>query len=51
VARKQENVSGENRDKSVSDFPNTAVVDEALKTMNFLAGKNSQLRYAGQSAN
>ena len=49
VARKHENISGRNRDRSFSDFPNDAVVDEALKTMTFPGGKNGVLRYVDQS--
>lgn len=50
VARRQENISGENREKSVSDFPKAATLGQALKTMNFPADKNSILRYVEQSS-
>jgi hypothetical protein len=49
VARTQENISGENRERSVSDFPKAAALGQALKTMNFPADKSSILRHVEQS--
>ena len=39
VARRQESISGENKEKSVSDFPKTAALDQALKKDNKLSSR------------
>ena len=49
TARRQESIPGENREKSVSDFPKAAALGQALKTVNFPADKNSILRHVEQS--
>jgi hypothetical protein len=49
TARRQENISGEGREKSVSDFPKAAALGQALKEMNFPADKSSIVRYVEQS--
>jgi hypothetical protein len=49
TARRQENISGERREKSVSDFPKTAALGQALKEINFPADKKTIVSFIEQS--
>ena len=47
--RRQENVLGEQRNKTVSDFPQAAALGQVLKGFNFPADKGSIVRFVEQS--
>lgn len=47
--RRQDRVQGEQRDKTVSDFPQAAAVGQVLKEMNFPADKGAIVRFIEQS--
>ncbi len=51
AARRQENIPGESREKSVSDFPKAAALGQALTEMKFPADKNSIVRFLQESTN
>lgn len=47
--RKQDNIPGEQRDRTVSDFPQAAALGQVLKDLEFPADKNTIIRFAEQS--
>ena len=47
--RRQENVAGEKREKTTSDFPDAAALGQVLKEMEFPADKNAILKFLEQS--
>ncbi|MEW6605802.1 MAG: DUF2795 domain-containing protein [Thermoproteota archaeon] len=47
--RKQDRMEGEQRDKTVSDFPQAAALGQVLKDLNFPADKNAIVRFVEQS--
>jgi hypothetical protein len=47
--RKQDRVAGEQRDKTVSDFPSAAALGQVLKDLEFPADRNSIIRFVEQS--
>ncbi len=47
--RKQDNVPGEARDKTVNDFPQAAALGQILKDLNFPADKGAIVRFVEQS--
>jgi hypothetical protein len=47
--RKQDNVQGEQRDKTISDFPQAAALGQVLKDLDFPADKNTIVRFVEQS--
>ena len=47
--RRQDRVQGEQRDKTVSDFPQAAAVGQVLKEMNFPADQGAIVRFIEQS--
>jgi hypothetical protein len=47
--RKQDNVQGEQRDRTVSDFPQAAALGQVLKDLKFPADKSAIIRFAEQS--
>jgi Protein of unknown function (DUF2795) len=47
--RAQENIPGERRDKTVSDFPKAAALAQILKDMEFPADKNEIVQFVEQS--
>lgn len=47
--RKQDNIQGEQRSKTVSDFPQAAALGQILKDLNFPADKNTIVRFVEQS--
>jgi Protein of unknown function (DUF2795) len=49
TARRQENISGEQREKSVNDFPKAAALGQALKEINFPADKKTIMNFVEQS--
>jgi len=49
MLRKQDNIQGEQRDKTVSDFPHAAALGQALKDLKFPADKNTIIRFIEQS--
>ena len=51
TTRRQENVAGESRERSVSDFPKAAALGQALKEMNFPADKNRIIKFLQESTN
>jgi hypothetical protein len=51
ATRRQENVAGESRERSVSDFPKAAALGQALKEMNFPADKNRIIKFLQESTN
>jgi hypothetical protein len=49
VVQRQQEIPGESREKSVSNFPKAAELGQALKEMNFPADKNAILKFVEQS--
>src|SRR5829696_4455372 len=49
MAQEQNQVSGERRDKDVTDFPRAAALGQALKGLEFPAEKNKIIQYLQQS--
>ncbi len=47
--RKQDNVQGEQRNKTISDFPQAAALGQVLKDLDFPADKNAIVRFVEQS--
>lgn len=47
--RKQERMEGEQREKTVSDFPQAAALGQVLKDFNFPADKGAIVRFIEQS--
>ena len=47
--RKQDNVQGEQRDRTISDFPQAAALGQVLKDLDFPADKNAIVRFVEQS--
>ena len=47
--RRQDNVQGEQRDKTISDFPQAAALGQVLKDLGFPADKNAIVRFVEQS--
>jgi hypothetical protein len=47
--RKQDRVEGEQRDKTVSDFPQAAALGQVLKGLNFPADRSKIVRFVEQS--
>lgn len=47
--RRQERVEGEQRDKTVSDFPQAAALGQVLKDLNFPADRDAIVRFVEQS--
>lgn len=47
--RRQDRVEGEQRDKTVSDFPQAAALGQILKDLDFPADKNAIVRFVEQS--
>jgi len=48
TAEKQNQVSGERRDKEVRDFPGAAAIGQALIGLEFPAGKNEIIKHVQQ---
>jgi hypothetical protein len=49
VLRRQDRVEGEQRDKTISDFPQAAALAQVLKDLNFPAGREAIVRFLEQS--
>jgi hypothetical protein len=47
--RKQDNIAGQQRDKTVGDFPQAAALGQVLKGLEFPANKDAIVRFAEQS--
>jgi hypothetical protein len=47
--REQESAPGQQREKTVTDFPTAAALGQALKDVNFPADKNTITRFVEQS--
>ncbi|HJS67979.1 MAG TPA: DUF2795 domain-containing protein [Nitrososphaera sp.] len=47
--RKQDRVEGEQRDKTVSDFPQAAALGQVLKELDFPADRSKIVRFVEQS--
>lgn len=47
--RRQERVEGEQRDKTVSNFPQAAALGQVLKDLNFPADRDAIVRFVEQS--
>jgi hypothetical protein len=47
--RRQDRVEGEQRDKTVSDFPQAAALGQVLKDLNFPADRGAIVRFVEQS--
>lgn len=47
--RRQDRVEGEQRDKTISDFPQAAALGQALKDLNFPADRGAIIRFVEQS--
>jgi hypothetical protein len=47
--RRQDRVEGEQRDKTVSDFPQAAALGQVLKDLDFPADRGAILRFVEQS--
>jgi hypothetical protein len=47
--RRQDRVEGEQRDKTVSDFPQAAALGQVLKDLNFPADRDTIIRFVEQS--
>lgn len=47
--RRQDRVEGEQREKTVSDFPSAAALGQVLKDLDFPADKSSIIRFVEQS--
>jgi hypothetical protein len=47
--RRQERVEGEQRDKTVSDFPQAAALGQVLKDLNFPADRNAIIKFVERS--
>jgi hypothetical protein len=47
--RRQERLEGEQRDKTVSDFPQAAALGQVLKDLDFPADRNAIVRFVEQS--
>jgi hypothetical protein len=47
--RRQDRVEGEQRDKTVSDFPQAAALGQVLKDLNFPADRSAIVRFVEQS--
>ena len=50
IAREQNQVSGERRDKEVTDFPRAAALGQALKDLEFPADKNKIIQHLQQQS-
>jgi hypothetical protein len=48
--RRQDRVEGEQRDKTVSDFPQAAALGQILKDLNFPADRGTIVRFVEQSS-
>ena len=48
--RRQDRVEGEQRDKTVSDFPQAAALGQLLKDLDFPAGRGKIVRFLEQSS-
>ena len=50
IAREQNQISGERRDKEVTDFPRAAALGQALKDLEFPADKNKIIQHLQQQS-
>ena len=50
IAKEQNQVSGERRDKEVTDFPRAAAIGQALKDLEFPADKNKIIQHLQQQS-
>jgi hypothetical protein len=50
MAQEQNQVSGERRDKEVTDFPRAAAIGQALKDLEFPADKNKIIQHLQQQS-
>ena len=50
IAEEQNQVSGERRDKEVTDFPRAAAIGQALKDLEFPADKNKIIQHLQQQS-
>ena len=50
IAREQNQISGERRDKEVTDFPRAAALGQALKDLEFPADKNKTIQHLQQQS-
>jgi hypothetical protein len=48
VVRKQDQIPGEGREKTINDFPYTAAIAQALKDLEFPADKHKIIKYIQQ---
>jgi hypothetical protein len=48
--RRQDSVQGEQRNKTISDFPQAAALGQILKDLDFPADKNAIVRFVEQSS-
>ncbi len=50
IAKEQNQVSGERRDKEITDFPRAAALGQALKDLEFPADKNKIIQHLQQQS-
>src|SRR5919112_6383195 len=50
IAEEQNQISGERRDKEVTDFPRAAAIGQALKGLEFPADKNTIIQHLQQQS-